>query len=54
MECIKAHPELQNLRLWLLHTKDAHDLYSQFGFSKADNIEKIMHIYTPASECYKK
>ena len=54
MECIMSHPELQNLRLWLLHTKDAHSLYSKFGFSQPTNIEKIMHIYRPASECYDK
>ena len=53
MECIMNHPELDNLRLWLLHTKDAHGLYAKYGFSQPDNLEKIMHIYTPASECYK-
>ena len=52
MECIMSHPELQNLRLWMLHTKDAHGLYKKFGFSQPTNIEKIMHIYSPASECY--
>lgn len=52
MECIMNHPELQNLRMWLLHTKDAHGLYEKFGFSKPTEIEKIMHIYSPASECY--
>ncbi len=30
MEC----PELQGLRLWLIGTKDAHDLYRKFGFQK--------------------
>jgi len=32
MECIKAHPDLQGLRRWLLATRDAHGLYEQFGF----------------------
>lgn len=27
-----GHPELQNLRRWMLATRDAHGLYSQFGF----------------------
>lgn len=27
-----AHPELQDLRRWMLVTRDAHRLYSQFGF----------------------
>ncbi|MDO9489567.1 MAG: GNAT family N-acetyltransferase [Sphingomonadaceae bacterium] len=29
---LMAHPELQNLRRWMLATRDAHRLYSQFGF----------------------
>jgi GNAT superfamily N-acetyltransferase len=32
METIVEHPDLQGLRRWLLATKDAHGLYSQFGF----------------------
>ena len=32
MECIKGHPALQGLRKWSLGTRDAHALYSQFGF----------------------
>jgi GNAT superfamily N-acetyltransferase len=32
MECIMRHPALQNLRRWILLTRDAHGLYSQFGF----------------------
>lgn len=32
METIVAHPELQGLRRWLLATRDAHGLYSQFEF----------------------
>ena len=27
------HPELQNLRRWMLATRDAHGLYAQFGFA---------------------
>src|SRR6202048_3778160 len=33
MECIVRHPALQNLRCWILLTRDAHALYSQFGFT---------------------
>lgn len=29
---LMAHPELQQLRRWMLGTRDAHGLYSQFGF----------------------
>ncbi|MEO8647700.1 MAG: GNAT family N-acetyltransferase [Acidobacteriota bacterium] len=33
MESIVAHTELQGLRRWLLATRDAHGLYSQFDFA---------------------
>jgi GNAT superfamily N-acetyltransferase len=32
MRAILEHPDLQNLRVFLLATWDAHGLYSQFGF----------------------
>lgn len=32
METIIKHPDLQNLRRWILATKDAHSLYEKFGF----------------------
>lgn len=32
METMLAHPDLQNLKRWLLATKDAHDLYRRYGF----------------------
>ncbi|HEY2725771.1 MAG TPA: GNAT family N-acetyltransferase [Parafilimonas sp.] len=34
MKTMQAHPELQNLRRWLLTTKDAHTLYEQLGWQK--------------------
>jgi GNAT superfamily N-acetyltransferase len=33
MECILAHPELQELRRWQLSTRDAHGLYARYGFT---------------------
>lgn len=36
------HPRLQGLRTWNLRTRDAHGLYSQFGFSVVDNPEGYM------------
>ncbi|MDQ4121510.1 MAG: GNAT family N-acetyltransferase [Acidobacteriota bacterium] len=33
METIIAHPDLKDLRRFLLATKDAHGLYRQFGFN---------------------
>jgi N-acetylglutamate synthase-like GNAT family acetyltransferase len=32
MQCIMGHPALQDLRRWILLTRDAHGLYSQSGF----------------------
>ena len=34
IKTMQAHPELQNLRRWLLTTKDAHTLYEQLGWQK--------------------
>lgn len=34
MTCIMAHPALQRLRRWMLNTRDAHQLYRQFGFTE--------------------
>lgn len=42
METILSHPELQGLRRWLLATRDAHGLYSQFGWKPLANPEKWM------------
>ena len=42
MESILKHPDLQNLRRFVLLTKDAHELYRQFGFDKPKNPEEFM------------
>jgi GNAT superfamily N-acetyltransferase len=42
MDCITSHPELQNLRLWTLFTRDAHGLYRQHGFSEARYPDRLM------------
>jgi GNAT superfamily N-acetyltransferase len=34
MECIAGHPRLQNLRRWLLGTRDAHALYEKTGWTR--------------------
>lgn len=31
LSVIQSHPEMQGLRRWLLGTRDAHGLYTQFG-----------------------
>jgi GNAT superfamily N-acetyltransferase len=47
MAAILAHPELQNLRRWLLATWDAHGLYAQFGFKPLERPERIMERVDP-------
>lgn len=41
MECLLAHPALQNLT-WMLGTKDAHGLYEKVGFRRHESPERIM------------
>ena len=42
VEVILAHPELQGFRRWILATKDAHELYSRFGFVELKRPERWM------------
>lgn len=42
MDTIMNCPDLQGLRRWLLATKDAHGLYTKFGFLPLDKPERIM------------
>ena len=50
MDAMIAHPELQNLRRWVLATRDAHGLYEQFGFSGLAHPERWME--RPAPDAY--
>jgi GNAT superfamily N-acetyltransferase len=52
MEVIMGHPSLQNLRRWMLVTRDAHGLYEKFGWRSLENPERIMEIVEP--EIYQK
>lgn len=45
MEQILAHPDLQDLRRWLLATKDSHALYSRYGFHEPLKPERLMERY---------
>ena len=47
MEVILAHPQLQGLRRIILSTRDAHTLYSQFGFRSLDFPDRWMNIHNP-------
>jgi GNAT superfamily N-acetyltransferase len=47
MQCIMQHPALQNLRRWILTTRDAHGLYSQVGFTPVKFPERFMELHNP-------
>lgn len=47
MEFILKHPELQGFRRWLLLTRDAQGLYSQFGFIKFHAPDRCMELWYP-------
>lgn len=47
MECIIAHPDLQNLRRWILVTEDAHGLYRKYGFTPLARPEGFMELHNP-------
>ena len=47
MQCVVQHPALQNLRRWILLTRDAHGLYSQFGFTPVKAPERYMELHQP-------
>jgi GNAT superfamily N-acetyltransferase len=47
MECVVQHPALQNLRRWILLTRDAHGLYSKFGFTPVKSPERYMELHRP-------
>ncbi len=42
MEVVINHPQLINMRRWILATKDAHGLYEQFGFTALLQPERWM------------
>lgn len=42
MTYLHAHPRLQGLRRWLLFTRDAHELYKQFGWQALPHPERAM------------
>lgn len=47
MATINKHPELQGLRRMMLATRDAHDLYTQFGFKPIENSQSLMQNWQP-------
>jgi len=47
MEVIMSHSDLQGLRRFMLATRDAHKLYSQFGFTALTHTDRWMQIHRP-------
>lgn len=47
MEAVMAHPDLQNLRRFLLATSTAPQLYAQFGFTPAAKPQAFMERLDP-------
>jgi GNAT superfamily N-acetyltransferase len=44
-----AHPELRPMRRWMLGTRDAHRLYSQFGFMPLEEPGRWMELPDPTA-----
>lgn len=49
MRCVLAHPDLQDLRRWLLASTSARGLYQRLGFTPLPAPERFMQIDTRAS-----
>jgi GNAT superfamily N-acetyltransferase len=47
LESIETHPNLQNLRRWMLMTFDAQEVYKKNGWNIASHPERVMEKYTP-------
>ena len=45
MQTILEHPELKEMRRWVLVTNDAHGLYKQFGFTSIEDPEHWMQSF---------
>lgn len=50
MEVMLTHPQLQGFRRWVLATKDAHTLYSRFGFIPLHRPERWMERPDPTMQ----
>jgi N-acetylglutamate synthase-like GNAT family acetyltransferase len=45
MQTIMTHPDLVDLRRWLLVTSDAHGLYRQYGFTTIEDPGRWMQLF---------
>lgn len=47
MQCMMDAPETANVYKWALHTRDAHELYTQYGFTTLSQPGAYMEIRRP-------
>ncbi len=47
LDAVVAHPDLQGLRRFMLATRDAHGLYTKYGFSPVEDASPLMQIWQP-------
>ena len=47
IERVYAHPDLQNIRRWMLVTRDTHPLYRQFEWTDVTYPERFMQKHDP-------
>ena len=47
VDAVRAHPDLADLRRFVLWTRDAHGLYEQFGFQRLGDQPGLMGIVLP-------
>lgn len=50
IQTILEHPDLKEVRRWVLVTQDAHGLYRQFGFTTLEDTERWMQMFRPFPE----
>ena len=50
MQTVLNHPELKDVRRWVLVTNDAHELYKQYGFTSLEDPEHWMQKFIPFPE----
>ncbi|MHA2169644.1 MAG: GNAT family N-acetyltransferase [Candidatus Kariarchaeaceae archaeon] len=49
---VMDHPDLKDLRNWILFTKDAHELYTKFGWTAGADQDRIMTIQKSAGDIH--
>ncbi len=50
MQTVLNHPELKDVRRWVLVTNDAHGLYQKYGFNSIEDPEHWMQKFIPFPE----